>query len=142
MAKTLTGLDTSAGMLEVFDRKTQQHSNVSSLNLNLEEGGALPSTYDLILSSMAFHHLTSPVKILSQLKKALSPGGRIVIVDLEEEDGSFHPDPEAMGVKHFGFSRETIASWAKENDLQVEVRSIYEMEKDGKSYKQFIALFR
>jgi len=63
----------------------------------------LPAQYDLIYSSMALHHVADTKKLLSKLYKHLEKGGRICIVDLTEEDGSFHrEDKEFDG--HNGFN--------------------------------------
>lgn len=141
-ANTLTGVDTSSGMLKVFSEKTKNIKGVTALNLDLEEAENLEKKYDLILSSMAFHHLKDPAFILGKLANALKADGTIAIVDLEAEDGSFHSDPEKMGVKHFGFSNEQITEWAEKNHLKVKIKTIHFMEKEGKSYKQFLAIFK
>lgn len=139
-AKSLTGVDTSEGMLEVFDKKTKGMPGVSRINVDLETK-SLTGKYDLILSSMAFHHLGDPSLVLGELKKTLRPGGKIVIVDLRKEDGTFHPDNKAMGVRHFGFSEEELLFWAKENSLLCEVSTINSLDKNGKKYEQFAAVF-
>ena len=102
-ANELIGVDTSEGMLEVFDKKTKGKTGFRSININLEEKD-IRETFDLIVSSMAFHHLNDPFKVLKKLRSCLNKQGKIVIVDLDKEDGSFHPDNEAMGVKHFAFA--------------------------------------
>lgn len=139
-AKTLTGVDTSEGMLKVFDEKTKGVSGASRMNVDLEKE-SLTGAYDLILSSMAFHHLANPSLVLGKLRKSLRPGGKIVIVDLRKEDGTFHPDNDAMGVKHFGFSEEELLLWAKENSLLCEVTTINELDKNNRKYRQFMAVF-
>ena len=79
---------------------------------------------------MAFHHLKDPKAVLSLFKKHLTPSGRVFVIDLDEEDGSFHPDNEGMGVHHFGFSINTMESWSHElgfHSFQHEI--VYEMFK-------------
>ena len=139
-AKSLKGIDVSAGMLEGFDRKTDQQTEISSLKLDLE-ANELEDTFDLIVSSMAFHHLNTPLQVLLKLKKALRAGGKIAIVDLNEEDGSFHPDNEGMGVKHFGFSQAELSLWANKAGLSIEHSFINNIAKNGKEYKQFLAIY-
>ena len=97
-ASGLLGVDTSAGMLEVFNQKTNGVEKISSMLIDLEHED-LPKKFDLIVSSMAFHHLAAPDQMLMKMKQMLNPGGRMAIVDLDEEDGTFHPDNRAMGVK-------------------------------------------
>lgn len=140
LASELVGVDTSSGMLKVMKQKAEGLSNVRTLNVNLEESH-LDETFDLIISSMAFHHLDSPDKMLKKMKNMLNPEGKIVIVDLDKEDGSFHPDNIAMGVKHFGFSKEELESWSKGySSLRYEI--IHEVEKNGRVYPQFMLELR
>ncbi|WP_127716790.1 class I SAM-dependent methyltransferase [Halobacteriovorax sp. HLS] len=139
-ASSITGVDTSRGMLEVFDSKTKELPFVKSLELDLETKN-LEEKFDLIISSMTFHHLDEPGKMLVKLAAMLKAGGKIAIVDLEEEDGSFHPRPKEMGVKHFGFSNETLKSWAQDINLNFSVCTINTKEKNGKEYNQFLAIY-
>lgn len=141
IANSITGIDTSDGMLEVLKKKTSDYKNIKTLNIDLENN-EIDLKFDLIISSMAFHHLNSPKSILLKLSKLLNKNGQIAIVDLESEDGSFHPDPKAMGVKHFGFSNEEIVAWAKDANLSVEIETISTRKKSDKEYKQFLAVFK
>lgn len=138
--KTLTGIDTSQGMLEVFDLKTRDYENIKSLNINLEDS-PLSEKFDLIISSMAFHHLDDPLKVLIKLKRALNKKGQIVIVDLDKEDGTFHPDNDGMGVKHFGFSRIELDRWADVAKLKLDYRIINSISKNETEFKQFLAIY-
>jgi len=139
-AQTLTGVDTSQGMLDVFDKKIQGCHHIKSINIDLEKED-LEEKFDLILSSMAFHHLLSPSKTLGKFKSMLNPDGRIAIADLDEEDGTFHPDNAGMGVKHFGFSKQELKAWALENDMKLDHSIIHAIEKNNRAYKIFLAVF-
>lgn len=138
---SLLGVDTSEGMLEVFNQKFSSFKNVRSLKINLEKEDTPETNFDLILSSMAFHHLHSPEKMISKLKMKLSPKGMMAVIDLDKEDGTFHPDPTKMGVHHFGFAQTEIEKWAQQNDLLVQVKIINTIQKNEKQYPVFLALF-
>jgi tRNA (cmo5U34)-methyltransferase len=138
--QTLVGVDTSKGMLEVFDTKTQGHSNISSKLVDLENE-SMEGEFDLIVSSMAFHHLDDPAKMVHTLKSLLSENGSMAIVDLEKEDGTFHGNNEEAGVKDYGFGNETIKAWAADAGLKVEIHHINELEKNEKTFGQFLAHF-
>jgi len=139
-ARSLLGVDTSSGMLEVFDQKTDSAENIKSQLVDLESE-TINMSFDLIVSSMAFHHLNQPEKMITTLKNLLNAGGKLAIVDLDEEDGSFHPDNTGMGVKHFGFSKEKLQTWANENGLKLEHHLINQIEKNDRNYAQFLAVF-
>jgi len=140
-AHKLTGIDTSKKMLEIFDIKFKEHANVKSQKVDLEIEN-INEKYDLILSSMAFHHLNTADRVLQKLSSSLKPDGKIAIVDLDKEDGSFHPDNQKMGVKHFGFSKEDILSWNKKAALPILHHSIiHHVEKNNQKYPLFLAIF-
>ena len=138
----LTGVDTSSGMLDIFNNKFKDNKNVHSLLLNLEEQEIDENNFDLIISSMAFHHLVDPAKMVVKLKKLLSANGVLVIIDLDLENGTFHPDPKKMGVHHFGFSNEVTASWAKKADFKNYSREIINtLKKEQGDYPVFMSTF-
>jgi ubiquinone/menaquinone biosynthesis C-methylase UbiE len=132
----LIGVDTSSGMLEVFNKKFSNNDNIKSYLLNLEKEDLKENAFDLIISSMAFHHLKNPKAMIAKLKNMLSSDGQIIIIDLDSEDGSFHPDPKNMGVEHFGFSKIETDSWGKNKREIINV-----MKKDKKEYPIFMAVF-
>ncbi len=137
----LTGIDTSEGMLAVMQNKQLANVKTHTLNINLEESD-LDQKFDLIVSSMAFHHLNDPEKVLIKLSKMLNPGGKIAIVDLETEDGSFHPDNAAMGVKHYGFSRQDLNLWSVESNFKMfDFKIIHTIHKNDKDYPLFLGYF-
>lgn len=86
---------------------------------------------------MAFHHLENPKLVLNKVYQMLNPKGIAVIVDLDKEDGTFHPDNEAMRVKHFGFSKEELLLWSQEFK-SVEHKIIHRVVKNDKSYPMFM----
>ncbi|MFA5583180.1 MAG: class I SAM-dependent methyltransferase [Bacteriovoracaceae bacterium] len=143
-AKMILGIETSQGMEKVFNERFKAHEKVNLLVINLEES-ELPCEYgpfDLIMTGMAFHHLKNPQKMLTTFKKLLTPNGKIFIIDLDEEDGSFHPDNLAMGVHHQGFSRLTLENWAREVGFKsFEHELIYQINKNERSYGLFIGVY-
>lgn len=139
---SLIGLDTSKGMLEVFNQKFADNKNVHSVLINLEEENLNESGFDLIISSMAFHHLKNPQTMILKLKKMLSANGVIAVIDLDKEDGSFHPDPKNMGVHHFGFSKETTDNWARSAEFKNCAReTVHTIIKETGEYPLFLSVF-
>ncbi|GFO63145.1 methyltransferase [Geomonas paludis] len=127
----ITGADSSAGMLEVLNRKIQAQglANVTTLPLDLEhqhlEGG-----FDLIVSSMTLHHVQDVPALVATLSHALKPGGWLALADLESEDGRFHDD--STGVLHHGFSREFLTGEFAANGLaEVAVVTAAVIDKPG-----------
>ena len=105
----VTGADSSAGMLEVLQSKFQALgiTNVDTRLLDNAAGLDFTGAYDLIVSSMTFHHVANISRILAQMYSLSAPGGYIAIADLDEEGGLFHEEPD--GVYHPGFNRQALA---------------------------------
>jgi len=103
--RSVTGMDTSKGMLEVFNGKIL-YSGIKGVNTALLEPGretVIPGRYDLIVSNMALHHIPEVSRLLKVFYGALHAGGYIALSDLDAEGGQFHKDPQ--GVFHNGFAR-------------------------------------
>jgi ubiquinone/menaquinone biosynthesis C-methylase UbiE len=107
--RTVTGADTSKGMLDVFQNKAQRMSlnNIKSVLLSVTDGGGISGQYHLITSSMTLHHVQNIQKLLKQFHQVLLSGGQIAIADLDAEGGRFHDNND--GVFHFGFEREKLS---------------------------------
>ncbi|MBF0253487.1 MAG: class I SAM-dependent methyltransferase [Candidatus Omnitrophica bacterium] len=114
LVSSVTGVDTSKGMLEVFDNKVknEQIDNVKTLYLDLTEKDMVHGKYHAIISSMTLHHIEDTKKILEHFYRVLLPGGKIAIADLDTEEGNFHDSNE--GIFHFGFDRKKLGRLFKE----------------------------
>lgn len=138
----LLGIDTSKGMLDVFNDKFKNNPQVKSRLINLENENLSEKNFHLIVSSMAFHHLVHPEEVLKKLKDLLASEGIIAIIDLDQEDGSFHPDPKNMGVHHFGFSQKRLESWEQSAGLKMLAwKIVHTIHKNEKDYPLFLAIF-
>ncbi len=106
--RSITGVDSSQGMLEVLSTKVENRKlpNVHARHMDLDEGDVLDGRYDLIVSSMTFHHIREIGPLLSQFQKVCALSGHICIADLDSEEGRFHGDNH--GVFHFGFDRSAL----------------------------------
>lgn len=61
-------------------------ANVEVLAAQLESTGFAAACCDAILMRDVYHHLTAPEAILTDIAKALRPGGRLLIIDFEPRD--------------------------------------------------------
>ena len=83
-AARIVGLDADPGMLERARRKAQ----AAGVELELDQGSAteLPyrdRSFDVVLSSLLFHHLDRDAKEAAarEIARVLAPGGRLAIAD-------------------------------------------------------------
>lgn len=105
LVRSVTGIDSSQGMLAVLEDKirVQGLANVTTRCIDLERGDRVDGQYDLVMSSMTFHHIRDVRPILEILLRVLKPGGTLAIADLDCDNGKFHDTPD--GVFHNGFDR-------------------------------------
>lgn len=108
LVKSVTGIDSSRGMLDMLRAKAaaQHLANVSTLQLNPDRGDPLSGRYDLIVSNMTFHHVERIDPLLEQLYGVLRSSGYLCVADLDPDQGQFHDDNS--GVFHSGFERATL----------------------------------
>lgn len=135
----VTALDTSAAMLEVLQAKG--HANITTHCGDVFAG--LPGRYHAIVSCMALHHVADTGALMQAFAGALHPGGRMALVDLYAEDGSFHGGTEesaAKGVQHFGFAPEALQALAEQAGFaDIAFSPIQEMQhRNGRAYPLFL----
>lgn len=130
--------DPSEGMLEVTRRKlVDGPANTSAVRFDLLADTWTGGTFDLAVSMLVLHHLEDTGAALAALRGLLNPGGRLALVDLDAEDGSFHTDP--TGIHHQGFKREVVAGAARDAGFaDVKATDAVALERDGRSYPLFL----
>ena len=130
----------SAGMLEVARAKlaTGAWPNVTAVAFDLESDPGPGGRFDLALSLLVLHHVADTAAALRAIHALLAPGGRIALLDLDAEDGSFH-DEDATGIHHNGFDRAEIVRLGGVAGLvDLETRTAIEIERDGRAYPLFL----
>ena len=136
---TITGADTSPGMLAVLRQKAmdQRLDTVASFLLKPDDAYAIKGTYDLIVSSMTLHHVPDLGSLFRQFRAHLRPGGRVALADLDKEDGTFHGDAE--DVFHLGFERSAIKTLlAAAGFVDLEDTTAFEVRRNGRDYPVFL----
>jgi 2-polyprenyl-3-methyl-5-hydroxy-6-metoxy-1,4-benzoquinol methylase len=110
---TVTGADSSRGMLEVFNAKLRKGKvrGVRTVWLNPEKPLNLGGPYHLVVSSMTLHHIKDIEPLLKIFYDSLGPGGQLALADLDSDGGLFHENTD--GVFHNGFDREALAEMAR-----------------------------
>ena len=139
----ITGADTSSGMLEQLRRKIAAGTlgNVEAVWMDPAQPRLPDGPFDLVVSSMALHHVEDPGPVFRAFLERLRPGGRVALADLDREDGSFHDD--ARGVFHLGFDRADVARWLEAAGfVDVAVRLATVDRKNGRDYPIFLATGR
>jgi 2-polyprenyl-3-methyl-5-hydroxy-6-metoxy-1,4-benzoquinol methylase len=108
LVRSITGVDSSQGMLDVFKTKIKEQNlnNVKAEFIDLDNGDVLTGSYNLIVSSMTLHHIKNIAPLLEQFYSILLPSGQLAVADLDLDNGQFHDNND--GVFHFGFDRKEL----------------------------------
>lgn len=138
----VTLADTSTGMREVMLAKIASGAlpDARVWDLDLENAGPPDERFDLVVTVLTLHHIHDVDVVLSRFTEVLDDGGHLCIVDLDEEDGSFHD--AGMDVHH-GFERSKLAaSMATAGFADVEFRDCHHMDRSGANFPMFLATGR
>ncbi len=136
----LTLADPSAGMREVAQQKVAAGvlPGARVLDLDLSRDPVPDIEVDAIVTMMALHHIHDLTPVLAAFAALLPPGGTVAIVDLEEEDGSFH-DEDFDG--HHGFDRtELTASLTEAGFDPPTYEHAFRVFKEDRPYDLFLAV--
>ncbi len=139
---TVTLADTSTGMREVMAEKIDAGSlpaDARVWDLDLSTGDVPDESFDLIVTVLTLHHIPDIQTVLRGFAHLLTDDGHLCVVDLEEEDGSFHASsPEFDG--HDGFDRAELRRAMEAAGLgDVAFTVCHEIERDGGRYPLFLA---
>ena len=140
----LTFIDSSAGMIAQAQKKITRLPGCSLATICCDPLKALPDTLraDCVFSSLVLHHIVDTERAFVLLRALLHPGGKLMIVDLDAEDGSFHAMfPNFEG--HNGFLQPTLAALASQAGFEeIHTETFYRDEKlvngEKKPYSLFI----
>jgi ubiquinone/menaquinone biosynthesis C-methylase UbiE len=125
--------DSSSGMLDVVNEKiaAQGVTNMTTLRLDLLADPPPEQSFDLIVTSMTLHHVPDTNHILRVLHDRLKPGGTLCIVDLDQEDGSFH----GPGVDvHHGFDHADLSRRAAQAGFaDIQFQTVFSIAKENES---------
>ena len=86
--------------------KKRRLDNVTGI-LDTADDTKLPeSSVDLVYICDTYHHFEHPQKVLASIRKALRPGGRLIIVDFERIEGK---SPKWL-LEHVRAGKDTVRS--------------------------------
>lgn len=111
--KDIMMVDNSAGMIEEVNKKikNQNVNNIRTWCGDIDEIDD-KNKYDVIYTSMTLHHIVNINKVLEKLHNLLSLEGELYIVDLVEEDGTFHSSEKGFE-GHNGFNQNDLMETLK-----------------------------
>jgi SAM-dependent methyltransferase len=148
---TIFALDVTPSMLKVACERDSKiipvlglAENISGSVRRAQQSFAVPSAFDAVISTLAFHHFPNIAGVLSGIRDALVVDGTAVVVDLCQH--SFAEFREEMGDYHLGFRTEDFAATASEFFSDVKVSKLsgpsIVCSSSGRSAELFIAVMR
>ena len=143
--KGITLIDNSKEMINIVNNKIDllKIENIKSIccdliNCNISE------KYDVIYSSMALHHVVKIEKLIERFNGLLNEEGKICIVDLNEDDGSFHKEEKDFN-RYTGFSQKWLKNILYKTGFKniksyTFYKGIKQLEKEEVEYSLFIMI--
>ncbi len=132
--------DTSAGMREVMEGKVAAGVIPEARVWDLELGAgptALDERFDLVVTVLTLHHVHALDTVLANMATLVEAGGHLAVVDLDEEDGSFHADGFDG---HHGFDHGRLAAaLGRAGFTDIGFRPCHHIVRDGHTYPMFLA---
>ncbi|MFM8304464.1 MAG: class I SAM-dependent methyltransferase [Actinomycetota bacterium] len=138
----VTLADTSSGMRAVIAEKVTQGSLPDARIWDLDLATSVPpdEQFDLVVTVLTLHHVPEVDPVLAAFARLLVGGGRLVVVDLEAEDGSFHGEGFTG---HHGFVRAWLAERLEAAGFtDVSFRSCHAITRNDGTYPLFMATAR
>ena len=105
----------SSEMLDIAKKNLSQFSNIE---FQIAEEDTLPfasESLDAVFVNMYLHHTADPQASIKEMVRVLRPGGRLVIIDLNEHTLSWLK--EELAAVWQGFKREQIHTWYQQVGL-------------------------
>ena len=127
--RRVIGIDTSAGMLAQA-RQRVRAATLKNVRLVLGDTESLVEQpkADALFSAMVLHHLPSPATFFSAARAALTPGGRLFLIELCPHQQDWVR--ECCGDLWLGFEPEELRDWASAAQLQ-HLQAQYLTQRNG-----------
>lgn len=143
-ATTIYGYDPSSEMQKIFRSKMDLYRTKNVRLITQEE--MKEHTFDVIFSSMVFHHIADIRTELLNLRWLLAPDGRLMLIDLDKDDGAFHRN-EPWFNGHNGFDRNEMqrvleGCGFREVSISTMYEGVRQIGDDPVEYSLFIATAR
>ncbi len=109
-AARVIGVDRSEQMLSAASLRLAVHPNVDLRKGELEQLPLADAEVDLAVMALVLHYVVDPPVVLAEVRRALRPGGRLILVDMRAHDrGPWYA--EEMGHIWPGFEADRVGGW-------------------------------
>lgn len=110
--REVIAVDQSQPMLQAARKRLAGISNVRFLDGPIEALPLPDAAVDAAICLLVLHHVREPGDAMSELRRVIRPGGRLLVMDMCSHDRAAYRN--TMGHVHLGFSPAQIMSWFTE----------------------------
>lgn len=84
----MLAIDIQPAMLEVIAQRARRErvTNVATVRSSARDPNLEPGSIDLLFMVDVYHELEFPYEVMTQVRAALKPGGRVALVEYRAED--------------------------------------------------------
>ncbi len=117
VVKRVVAVDQSEPMLAAARRRLEDAGagNVAFVLGELEQLPLADASADAAVCVLVLHHVEHPARALSEVRRVLRPGGRVLVIDMVEHDRTSYR--QTMGHRWLGFSKAAMERLAGEAGL-------------------------
>lgn len=110
VADQVTAVDLSPAMLAQLLARAKQRGieNIETVEGEIEDLPLPDASHDVVILSQALHHARDPVRALSEARRVLVPGGRMLLIDLLAHTEEWVR--EKLEHVHLGFTESDLAA--------------------------------
>jgi len=113
--RQVIGVDSSSEMLHAARTRLGSMHHVELRSGQLEALPVDDQSVDAATAFLVLHHLPDPLAVLRETTRILKPGGRLLVVDMQEHDRNEYRSQ--MGHVWLGFTPEQLSGWFEEAGL-------------------------